>query len=104
MNDILKKFEKYLKKLQESAEGTKKTATTVGTIIIMVVIVLIWFQFFNPISQPAATTPPEQNQISFFDTFKNGLNIVGGAIGGEIKNLSQGLSSPRQYIINPPQK
>jgi hypothetical protein len=104
MNKILKKFEKYLKKLQESDEQTKKTATIVGTIFIMVVIFLIWLQFFNPISQPAAATPPEQNQFSFFDTFKNGLNIIGGAIGGEIKNLSQTLGSPRQYIINPPQK
>ncbi len=104
MKNILEKFEKYLKKLQQSGESTKKTATAIGTAIIMIIIVLIWFQFFNPISQPAAATPPEQNQISFFSTFKNGLSIVGGAIGNEIKNVLRGLSSPRQYIINSPQK
>ena len=100
---MFEKFEKYLKKLQNSDESVKRQATIIGTIIIMTIIVLIWFQFFNPITQQQ-TAAPEQNQISFFDTFKNGLEIIGNSIGSKIKGFSQILSSPRQYIINPPQK
>ena len=100
---MFEKFEKYLKKLQNSDEDTKRQATIIGTIIIMAIIILIWFQFFNPITQQTAAAP-EQNQISFFSTFKNGLEIVGNAISSKIKDFSQFLSAPRQYIINPPQK
>ncbi|MCL5733161.1 MAG: hypothetical protein M1334_00655 [Patescibacteria group bacterium] len=100
---MFEKFEKYLKKLQNSDEDTKRQATIIGTIIIMAIIVLIWFQFFNPVAQQT-TAAPEQNKISFFSTFQNGLGIVGNAIGSKIKDFSHFLSAPRQYIINPTQK
>lgn len=95
----MEKIEKFLKKLQESDEKIKKIATAIGTAIVMIVIVLVWFRFFNPVTQSNVTTPPEQNQTSFFDTLKSGFKIVGGKIGDKIKNVSRSLGSSRQYII-----
>jgi len=91
MINIWQKIKTWLFKIQSSDEKTKRKYLILASAITMIVIIGLWLiHLKSTIQSPIQET---QNQISnvssasFWQIFKNGLNITGSSIKQNIQDI-----------------
>lgn len=97
----------FLEKLQSADEVTKKRWMVLSTVVVMAVVVYIWLAYFNSLvasfSQQQVPSGSQANEgRTFWQTMKNGAAILYQGFMNKLRFLSDILSSPREYIIQPP--
>ncbi len=86
------KVKNWIVKIQNSDECVKRRYLIFSTAATMVVIICLWLIYLK-LATPSAvqTSQPELDTASktqFWQIFKNGLNVVGGALKQNIQNIT----------------
>ena len=93
---------KFLERLQNAEEGTKRWIMLTTSAVAGVFVIWIWLGYFNNIVSPVSVTPTvSDSNISFAETAKGTLAIVGNALLGTAKYLEDLAKAPRSIDIQP---
>lgn len=95
-----------LEKIQNLDEAAKRRLMFVVTPVIMAVVIFTWLAYFNNIvansMYAAAENPQDGSGFTFLQTMKNGAAVVYESFAGKLRGFGDVLSSPREYIVQPP--
>jgi len=104
MDDYTRKS--FLERLQSADESRKRRWMIAGTVIIGVIVVCIWLAYFNNLIAGFSAPPQvagEVGNLTLWQAIKNGTAAPYNFFVDKIRAFGEILSSPREYIINPPQ-
>lgn len=72
----------------------------------MVIVAFVWLKYFNNLITESVSMRPvaeeESRSFSFWQTMKNGATFLGQNIIDKLRNFGAVLSTPRNYIVQPP--
>jgi len=98
MLDFLKNF---LRKLQNADEDRKTKWVVVGTAAITFLVVFVWLKYFNSLIAPNRENDSRSPAAAFWETFKNGANVIYSEVGNGISELKDKIGGPTEYDIRP---
>lgn len=94
-----KKLKRKLEKIQDSDETTKKRWLIGTTTVAMILVIVLWLVYINWVIKSANETEVKESSLSFWQIFKNGLNIISKSIWNNIKDFVSKITSERTIII-----